>query len=63
MPSALDGVRVLELADDWSAAALVGSPKNMEGIHAFLDKRKPDFRKYRRRTVPAPAGGEAGDGR
>jgi 1,4-dihydroxy-2-naphthoyl-CoA synthase len=47
-----------------SALAMTyGSPENMEGIRAFLDKRKPDFRKYRRRTVPAPAGGEAGDGR
>lgn len=44
-------------------AMTYGSPENMEGVRAFLEKRKPEFRKYRRRTVPAPAGEEAGDGR
>jgi dihydroxynaphthoic acid synthetase len=29
-------------------ASIYGNEENMEGIRAFLDKRKPDFRKYRR---------------
>jgi naphthoate synthase/2-ketocyclohexanecarboxyl-CoA hydrolase len=28
-----------------------GMEENMEGIHAFLEKRKPDFRKFRKATV------------
>lgn len=32
-------------------ASIYGNPENMEGITAFLEKRKPDYRKYRvRRT-------------
>ena len=32
-------------------ASTYGNTENMEGITAFLEKRKPDFRKYRvRRT-------------
>ena len=32
-------------------ASIYGNTENMEGITAFLEKRKPDFRKYRvRRT-------------
>jgi naphthoate synthase/2-ketocyclohexanecarboxyl-CoA hydrolase len=30
-------------------ASIYGNPENMEGINAFLEKRSPDFRKYRRR--------------
>jgi len=30
-------------------AAIYGNPENMEGIAAFLEKRKPEFRKYRTR--------------
>ncbi|MGZ5178688.1 MAG: enoyl-CoA hydratase-related protein, partial [Burkholderiales bacterium] len=29
-------------------ASIYGNEENMEGIRAFLEKRKPDFRKYRR---------------
>ncbi|ALP68583.1 enoyl-CoA hydratase-related protein [Paraburkholderia caribensis] len=29
-------------------ASIYGNPENMEGITAFLEKRKPDFRKYRK---------------
>ena len=28
-------------------ASIYGNTENMEGITAFLGKRKPDFRKYR----------------
>lgn len=30
-------------------ASIYGNPENMEGVNAFLEKRPPDFRKYRRR--------------
>jgi naphthoate synthase/2-ketocyclohexanecarboxyl-CoA hydrolase len=29
-------------------ASIYGNDENMEGIRAFLEKRKPDFNKYRR---------------
>ena len=32
-------------------ASIYGNEENMEGIRAFLDKRKPDFRKYRRKGL------------
>lgn len=32
-------------------ASIYGNQENMEGITAFLEKRKPDFRKYRTRTI------------
>lgn len=32
-------------------ASIYGNEENMEGINAFLQKRKPDFRKYRRRGM------------
>jgi len=32
-------------------ASIYGNDENMEGIRAFLDKRKPDFRKYRRKGL------------
>ena len=32
-------------------ASIYGNDENMEGINAFLQKRKPDFRKYRRRGM------------
>jgi 1,4-dihydroxy-2-naphthoyl-CoA synthase len=36
-------------------AMTYGSDENMEGIRAFLEKRKPDHRKYRKRTTGAKA--------
>lgn len=30
-------------------ASIYGNPENMEGITSFLEKRKPDYRKYRAR--------------
>lgn len=30
-------------------ASIYGNEENMEGIRAFLEKRKPDFRRYRRK--------------
>jgi dihydroxynaphthoic acid synthetase len=41
-------------------AMTYGGPENMEGVHAFLEKRKPDFRKYRKRTTAAPGTGRGG---
>jgi naphthoate synthase/2-ketocyclohexanecarboxyl-CoA hydrolase len=36
-------------------ALTYGMPENMEGINAFLEKRKPEFRKYRKALdTPAP---------
>ena len=32
-------------------ASIYGNEENMEGIRAFLDKRKPDFRRFRRRGL------------
>jgi naphthoate synthase/2-ketocyclohexanecarboxyl-CoA hydrolase len=32
-------------------ASIYGNAENMEGITAFLEKRKPDFRKYRVRRA------------
>ncbi len=29
-------------------ASIYGNDENMEGIRAFLEKRRPDFRKFRR---------------
>lgn len=32
-------------------ASIYGNDENMEGIRAFLEKRKPDFRRYRRKGM------------
>jgi len=32
-------------------ASIYGNDENMEGIRAFLEKRKPDFRQYRRKGL------------
>ncbi len=36
-------------------AMTYGNPENMEGIRAFLEKRKPDYRQYRRKRTPKAA--------
>jgi naphthoate synthase/2-ketocyclohexanecarboxyl-CoA hydrolase len=36
-------------------AMTYGNAENMEGIRAFLEKRKPDYRQYRRKTVGVKA--------
>jgi 1,4-dihydroxy-2-naphthoyl-CoA synthase len=32
-------------------ASIYGNDENMEGIRAFLEKRKPDFRRFRRKGL------------
>ena len=32
-------------------ASIYGNEENMEGIRAFLEKRKPDFRRFRRKGL------------
>jgi naphthoate synthase/2-ketocyclohexanecarboxyl-CoA hydrolase len=34
-------------------AMTYGNDENMEGIRAFLEKRKPDYREYRKSTTGA----------
>jgi enoyl-CoA hydratase/carnithine racemase len=40
-----DGIQKAKAAEDAGMAKLVGSPENIEAITAFMEKRKPDFRK------------------
>ncbi len=40
-----DAVWAAEKAEQAGMAARVGSPENLEAISAFIEKRKPDFRK------------------
>jgi len=41
------GIRAALEAEDAGMKQQAGSPENMEAIRAFLEKRKPDFRKLR----------------
>ena len=40
-------IRVADEAETAGMAAQAGSPENVEAIAAFMQKRKPDFRKFR----------------
>jgi len=42
-----DAIRAAKAAEDEGMARLVGSPENIEAITAFMEKRKPDFRKLK----------------
>jgi len=41
------GVALAREAEDAGMAAQAGSPENLEAVRAFVEKRKPDFRKRR----------------
>jgi len=41
------GIRIADEAETAGMAAQAGSPENVEAITAFMQKRKPDFRKFR----------------
>lgn len=41
------GIEAARAAEDVGMSALAGSPENVEAITAFLEKRDPDFRKFR----------------
>lgn len=43
-----DGIRAAKAAEDQGMARLVGSPENAEAITAFMEKRKPDFKKLKK---------------
>lgn len=43
-----EGIRSADEAERAGMAAQAGSPENMEAIQAFMQKRKPDFRKFRK---------------
>ena len=45
-----DGIRAAFEAEDAGMKEQAGSPENVEAIRAFLEKRKPDFRQFRRRS-------------
>ena len=38
-------------AEDAGMRALAGGPENVEAVKAFLEKRKPDFRQFRKRPA------------
>ncbi len=44
-----EGIRVARAAEDAGMVDRAGSPENVEAIRAFLEKREPDFRKFRPR--------------
>jgi enoyl-CoA hydratase/carnithine racemase len=43
-----DGIKAAKAAEYAGMGKLVGTPENMEAITAFMEKRKPDFRKLKR---------------
>ena len=43
-----EGIRAAFEAEDEGMKAQAGSPENVEAIRAFIEKRKPDFRQFRR---------------
>jgi enoyl-CoA hydratase/carnithine racemase len=43
-----DGIEAALKAEDEGMRALAGSPENVEAVKAFLEKRKPDFKQFRR---------------
>jgi len=42
------GIKAALVAEDKSMKKLMGSPENMEAFAAFVEKRRPDFRKFRK---------------
>jgi enoyl-CoA hydratase/carnithine racemase len=44
-----DAIRAALAAEDEGMARQVGTPENLEAFQAFMEKRKPDFRKLRPR--------------
>jgi len=42
------GVEAALAAEDDGMRALAGSPENIEAVKAFLEKRPPDFKQFRR---------------
>jgi enoyl-CoA hydratase/carnithine racemase len=45
-----DGIRAAFEAEDQGMKEQAGSPENIEAIRAFIEKRKPNFRQFRRRS-------------
>lgn len=45
-----EGIRAALDIEDEGMRQQAGSPENVEAIRAFLDKRKPDFRQFRKRS-------------
>ena len=41
------GIRAARAAEDAAMSAQAGSPENVEAVTAFLERRDPDFRKFR----------------
>ena len=44
----MDGIKAAKAAEYEGMKKLVGSPENIEAITAFMEKRKPDFRKFKK---------------